>query len=95
MPRAFVSLLHGDHRRLVTHDALVFNVNQGVSCPQINREIVGKDADEAAPTSQAPFCAQKSGLKQRENNRFSVFKQDNEKIKEKRIPDGTQKLATG
>jgi hypothetical protein len=70
---------------------LVFNVDQRIGCAKINRKIVGENAEKGIQHQQTPSTCSKKGLKHRENNRFGVFWQGNEKTKEKcrqRTPDG-------
>jgi hypothetical protein len=80
-------LLNRDNRGLITHDPLVFNIDQGVGGPKINGKIVGKNAKEGIEHHKTPSNLREKGLKQRENNRFGLSWQGNEKTKEKRRPE--------
>jgi hypothetical protein len=80
----FISLLNRNNRGFVTHDPLVLNIDQGVGGPKINGKIVGKNAKEGIQHHKTPSNRSEKGLKQRENNRFGLSWQGNEKIKEKR-----------
>jgi hypothetical protein len=87
-----ISLLNRDNRGLITHDPLVLHIDQGVGGPKINGKIVGKNAKEGIEHHKTPSNLREKGLKQRENNRFGLSWQGNEKIKEKRRPAGGQWL---
>jgi hypothetical protein len=81
---AFVPLLNRNDRGLITHDSLVFNVDQGVGGPKIDGKIVGKNAKEGIQHHKTPYNRSKKGLEQSKNNRFGLSWQGNEKIKRKR-----------
>src|SRR5262249_31842119 len=80
---AFVSLLNRDNRGFIAYNSLVLNIDQGIGGPKIDGKIVGKNAKEGIQHHKTPSNLREKGLKQRENNRFGVSWQGNEKIKGK------------
>src|SRR5215471_3853804 len=83
MAAAIGSSMNRDNRGLIAYNSLVLNIDEGVGGPKINGKIVGKNAKEGIQHHKTPSNLCEKGLKQRENNRFGLPWQGNEKINEK------------
>jgi hypothetical protein len=57
---ALIFLLHGDDRRLITDNSLVFYINKRIGGPKVDCEIVGKDAEKGIEHQATPYLDTKT-----------------------------------